>query len=220
MLSLLALSLGLSEEIAIPASAGRLAYRIDRTEVSIEAFESFENNGGYTNESLWSAAGKAWLSSNPGGAGRDLRRSDRPPNHPVVAVSYFEAEAYCRWRGGSLPTAQQWTQAICSDEAFPWGSDSNRPAAWYSGGKYGLVQSVNTQEANVEATALTGPYGVLHGAGNVWEWTQESLGLGGQWRILRGGSYANLPSYCQCNHKEPAQPEDQRLTVGFRCVYP
>ena len=103
MLSLLALSLGLSEEIAIPASAGRLAYRIDRTEVSIEAFESFENNGGYTNESLWSAAGKAWLASNPGGAGRELRRSDRPPNHPVVAVSYFEAEAYCRWRGGSLP---------------------------------------------------------------------------------------------------------------------
>ena len=220
MLSLLALSLGLSEEIAIPASAGLQAYRIDRTEVSIEAYESFENNGGYKNASLWSAEGKVWLSSNPSGAGRDLRRSNRPPNHPVVAVSYYEAEAYCRWRGGSLPTEQQWTQAICSEDAYPWGIDRNRPAAWYSGGKYGQVQSVNTQEANIEAPTLTGPYGVLHGAGNVWEWTQESRGPRSEWRILRGGSYANLPSYCQCNHKEPSQPAEQRLTAGFRCVYP
>ena len=69
MLVLLALSIGLSEEIAVPASAGLSAYRIDRTEVSIEEFESFENNGGYQNASLWSTAGLEWLKSTPNGAG-------------------------------------------------------------------------------------------------------------------------------------------------------
>ena len=52
MLALLALSLGLGEEIAIPATTGLKAYRIDRTEVSIESYESFENNGGYPREEL------------------------------------------------------------------------------------------------------------------------------------------------------------------------
>lgn len=220
MLALLALSLGLGEEIAIPATTGLKAYRIDRTEVSIEAYESFENNGGYQREELWSPEGLAWLATQPNGAGQDLRRSERPPTHPVVAVSFYEAEAYCRWRGGSLPSAEQWTQAICSEAAFPWGSDTQRPAAWYAGGKYGQVQGVNTQEAHIEAPSLTGPHGVLHGAGNVWEWTQEALGLRAEWRALRGGSYANLPSYSQCAHREPAQPQEQRLTAGFRCVYP
>ena len=220
MLLLLALSTGISEEIAIPASTELPAYRIDRSEVSIEAFESFENNGGYRNASLWSPEGQAWLRSNPNGAGALIRRSDRSPQHPVVAVSYYEAEAYCTWRGGSLPTAEQWTQAICSDKAYPWGSDTERPATWYSGGKYSKLQQVKTQEAHVEAPTLTGPFGVLHGAGNVWEWTQEFLSPKGPWRGLRGGSYANLPSYCQCDQVEPALPEEQRLTTGFRCVYP
>lgn len=220
MLLLLALSLGNSEEIAIPATAELPAYRIDRTEVSIEEFESFENNGGYRNASLWSPDGQQWLQSNPNGAGRAIRSSGRPASHPVVAVSYYEAEAYCSWRGGRLPTAEQWKTAICSSEPYPWGSDTSLQAVWYSGGKYGQIDQVKTEEADVEPPELTGPHGVLHGAGNVWEWTQEQLSPSGSWKALRGGSYANLPSYCQCDQTEPALPEEQRLTTGFRCIYP
>ena len=218
MLFILAVSIGIGEELSIPASTHLQAYRIDRTEVTIEDFETFENTGGYTRSSLWSAEGLKWLKDHPNGAGRTRRTSNRPPQHPIVAVSFFEAEAYCSWKGGSLPSNAEWTQAVCSEGRFPWGETMNVPAAWFTGGKYGLIEQVRTQQADVQSPEMDGPFGVVHGAGNVWEWTVDNPSKG-EWRTLRGGSYANLPSYCSCQHQEWARPEETRLTAGFRCVY-
>ncbi|MEC7948300.1 MAG: SUMF1/EgtB/PvdO family nonheme iron enzyme, partial [Myxococcota bacterium] len=167
---------------------------------------------------------------------RDVRSSARPDDHPVVAVSWFEADAYCRWAGGRLPTESEWERAACGGkpQRYPWGDDPDQPFRMNDIAKFGHLDSVRTAAAADQASALASPAGALHMAGNVWEWTSDwyhRTGTStdgvvdptgpetGTWRVLRGGSYMNLPSYCTCTHREPAEPERQALTTGFRCAW-
>jgi len=153
-----------------------------------------------------------------------------------VAISYYEAEAYCAYVGGRLPTEAEWERAACGgrDRRYPWGNDASAPAIWYDGGKFDNVIRVETAPVSEQAVALHSPDGLLHMAGNVWEWTRDAYHArdwGGSspsspistaqtpWRTLRGGSFMNLPSYSSCQHREPARPDRVAFTVGFRCVW-
>lgn len=211
------------------------AYRIDRTEVTVTAFEAFAAEG-YADPSLWSAAGQAWLTAHPKGAGATHRAAGRSGDHPVVAVTWYEAEAYCRWKGGALPTEAQWEHAACGQggQRYPWGDSIDVDAVWYQGGKTGHIQEVHTAAVDTQAEELRSPCGALHMIGNAWEWTADgyhrdinafaeggvAAGTTPTWRTVRGGSFMNLPSYATCTHREPAEPDRYTYTIGFRCVYP
>ncbi len=78
-------------------------YWIDKYEVTNNAFQAFVADGGYQNLDLWSAAGQAWLSQQfvsqlPQFCVGNL------PDGPVACVTWYEAEAYAKWRGGRVPT--------------------------------------------------------------------------------------------------------------------
>lgn len=211
------------------------AFRIDRTEVTIAAFERFVV-AAWSERGAWSEDGWAWATAHPGGAGMDARASGRPDDHPVVAVTWFEADAYCRWAGGRLPTEAQWERAACGggSQRYPWGDDPDQPFRTNDIAKFGHLDSVRTAAAADQDPALASPAGALHMAGNVWEWTADWYHRAGTaedgavdpagpdagtWRVLRGGSYMNLPSYCTCTHREPAEPARVALTTGFRCAW-
>lgn len=202
------------------------AFGIDRTEVSVAAFEAFAATA-WQKVALWSAEGWSWAQANPGGAGAAMRAAGRPGDHPVVAVTWFEAEAYCRAAGGGLPSESQWERAACGDggRRFPWGDDE-RDAAWYAEGKLGHLKGVATRAVDDQDPSLASPFGLVHAAGNVWEWTADgyrrdsAAPAEGSWKTMRGGSYGNLPSYCGCTHREPALPKRVSFSAGFRCAYP
>ncbi len=213
------------------------AFRIDRTEVSARQMQEFARRH-WADGRYWSAEGLAWA------AGQQLENrlnaylSGRPPEHPALAVSFYEAEAYCRSVGGSLPTEAQWERAACGpgENRFPWGQAEElipgQPAAnWYAGGKLGKVGKADTQPVD---GISQGPFGLAHVIGNVWEWTADvyqreawdntpatnpPAETDGFYRTLRGGSFMDLPSYCTCQHREPRDPRATLLTVGFRCAF-
>lgn len=223
------------EPDAPPRTVSLPAFHIDRHEVTVADFARFVSEGGYRDTRHWSTAGREWLASHPEGAGADARAAGRAGDHPVVAVTLFEAEAYCAWAGGRLPTEAEWERAACGTDGrrFPWGDSEEVAAAWYAGGKFGSLQRVATVPAHDQAAGLHSPTGTLHMAGNVWEWTADRYhardwgGTGTDaprstadtpWHVLRGGSFMNLPSYSTCRHREPARPDRTAFTVGFRCV--
>ena len=211
-------------------------FAIDLTEVSIQDFERFVKEGWYT-DSHWSPEGLAWRTQNPSGAGLTYRTADRSENHPVVAVTWYEADAFCRWNGGRLPTEAEWEYTACrgqQDGRFAWGDDEMVEAPWYSAGKYGHLQKVLTEVVDDAPEAQRTKDGLYHTTGNVWEWTADWYHAQyyaqnetdnpkgpdtGTWKTLRGGSFMNLPSYCTCTHREPARPTRVAFTTGFRCAY-
>ncbi len=180
------------------------AFAIDQREVRLDEFNRFASGGT--------------------GAGLD---------HPVVNVSWEDANAYCASRGGRLPTEEEWERACKSTTGGPyaWGEGTSAHAIWWEEeryGKYGLLPGITTLPSTDPSTWT--PEGVADLTGSVWEWTSSRyhrdsykdprLAEQSPWRVIRGGSFANLPSYATCSHREPARPDEPRLTLGFRCVYP
>ena len=93
------------------------AYYIGKYEVTRGEYREFMDAGGYTTQSYWSAAGWSWKGSRTQpdywSASQDWGTGTftQTDNHPVVGVCYYEAEAFCNWAGGHLPTEAQWERA-------------------------------------------------------------------------------------------------------------
>jgi len=131
---------------------------------------------------------------------------DGMADHPVTGVSWYEAAAYCRFRGKELPTAYHWYRAAGSIVEF-WESVSSA-----------IVHSSNfagRELASVGRFGSLGPHGTYDMAGNAreWLWTQGSLG-----RWVAGGAF-DEPRYLYLQPDE-APPTDRSPATGFRCVRP
>jgi ergothioneine biosynthesis protein EgtB len=119
------------------------AYAIDDQPVSWRRYLPFVEAGGYLDAQWWSGPGWQWLQAGQGAAvlagPRYLRQVSQgqgakvweqcrfghwqalDPDAPACHLSYFEAEAWCRWAGRQLPTEAQWEQAAMTYPDFHWG---------------------------------------------------------------------------------------------------
>ncbi|MBM3316422.1 MAG: SUMF1/EgtB/PvdO family nonheme iron enzyme [Candidatus Eisenbacteria bacterium] len=181
-------------------------FHIDIHEVSNARYAEFIAAGGYSTETWWHPVGWAWKVeqgvTQPEGWDSEARHGGGVPGHeafPVNGVSWWEADAYCRWAGRRLPTEVEWEKAAkggcethgdlggCDDAdtpTYPWGEGCGGQRANYylSGDPYernGWTTPTGYYDGSdrdgFQTIDSPGPYGLYDTSGNVREWCSTRL---------------------------------------------
>ncbi len=206
------------------------AFYIDRYEVSAKDYAAFLNQIGTS---------KGYYHDNKFGTleyNGTFRARPGLEDFPVNNVSWFGANAYCEWKKKRLPTEAEWEKAARGPNGriFPWGDQkpSHDQArffqTWTEEIKHRVMVPV-TRYGNG-----TSVYGVFNLAGNVKEWvddwydreyyseTEHQINprgpLGGEFKVLKGGSWRDLSSFLYSSFRNNNQPESRMDDYGFRCA--
>ena len=190
-------------------------YLADGKELPEEQLQSLEK---LAPEKRLAAIQKSGLKGGePGGKSHDNGAAGQA-NHPVVNVDWHDAWAYCRWRGGRLPTEQEWEKAASWDpklrrkRVYPWGDEFVAKFCNSSAPEDGFAGTCPVDEFPKGVSA----YGCSNMAGNVWEWCNSWQGAAGSARVPRGGSWSNGAGYFRCASRFAHAPGRRSVDFGFR----
>jgi formylglycine-generating enzyme required for sulfatase activity len=206
------------------------AFAIDKHEVTNAQFRAFVDGRGYERQELWSAEGWAWRTrqgTTEPAFWRDAKWND--PRQPVVGVSWYEAEAFCRFAGKRLPTEAEWEKAARGTDGrrYPWGDAWDASRANSAESQVGRAVAVGSYPTGAS------PYGAQDMAGNAWEWVADWYDKdyygrspernprgpdSGQSRVLRGGAWSYFPVLLRAAFRNGHTPVNRYDLVGFRCA--
>ncbi len=169
---------------------------------------------------------------------------DERMNHPVVHVSWNDAQAYCQWSGKRLPTEAEWEYSARGglvQKKFPWGDELTPDDEHYCNIWQGQFPDFNSMDDGYLGTAPAksfkpNDYGLYNMAGNIWEWCNDWFSkdfhktgtrnnpcgpLNGESKVMRGGSF--LCHYSYCNRYRVAARSSNTIdsstsNMGFRCA--
>lgn len=205
-------------------------YWIDQYEVTNAAFQAFIDAGGYKTPEYWSEEGWQWLSTHKTRSGCSFQKSQERADQPCVGVTWYEAEAYGKWRGGRLPTEAEWEYAARGPGSliYPWDNTFDNDKA----------NVVGSQELTAVGSYPAGKSWVnaFDMAGNAMEWVQDWLNTSyytqgiqtdppgpdsGTIKIEKGGWWGSNPYVARSAYRHFEDPPDYAdRHIGFRIVTP
>jgi formylglycine-generating enzyme required for sulfatase activity len=203
------------------------AFAIAKYPITNAQFAKFMEADGYNQQKWWHEAGwqvkveKNWTEPRFWKVGQWNQ-----PDYPIVAISWFEAMAFCRWlseatgQSVTLPTEQQWQRAAQGDTnfAYPWGAQFDK---WLCNFDTKGTTPVQKYEGKGDS-----PFKVTDMSGNVWEWcitdfkrsTHQISTISDQ-VVLRGGSWnVFIESLLRVNRRFLDVPISRNTDLGFRIV--
>ena len=214
---------------------------VARTETTVAQFRRYaqasgfvsqaeRRGGGQVYENGWvQKAGWTWHSPFGAAAGDD---------EPAVHLTHAEAQDFCRWAGGRLPSDAEWVRAAYTEQRrappapfsrgnvypYPTGSSPQgaiclqdcgaQPAQRAASRRAVLMKGDGHAEAGRSAAGVNGLFDM---GGNVWEWVDSARGSE---NITRGGSWWYGAEAMRAEHVQSKPPETAVVYIGFRCVRP
>jgi formylglycine-generating enzyme required for sulfatase activity len=208
------------------------AFWIDQTEVTNAMFATFLNVTG-----IQKREEKNWLNLNVtdpkiGQEGEQWVPKAGYENHPVVNVTWYGAEAYCKWAGRRLPTEAEWEKAArgTDGQLYPWGNDD--PTCDLTNyDNWCWVRHTTPVGSYPEGQS---PYGALDMSGNVWELVADFYAadyyanspernptgpVTGEAHVVRGGSFIMHEINVRAARRADYLPNSSSSNVGFRCAF-
>ncbi len=157
-------------------------------------------------------------------------------HHPVVYVNWEDANAYCSWIGGRLPTEAEWEKAArggLEDQKYSWGD--SEPTCEIQANNGANYKGSGCQEDTIPVGSFApNGYGLYDMAGNVWEWVSDWYDENyykdstnknpkgpeiGDGHSVRGGSWLSDFKYLLIANRELVSPLGKVVyIVGFRCA--
>lgn len=204
------------------------SYSIDQFEVTISLYAKFLSGGKHGPPPTW-----------------DEESVSSAGNRPAVGLSWSDGDVYCKWAGKRLPTEAEWEKAARGTDGrrYPWGhmqpfvdiANYNR-GTWVS-----EAITLTAVDSGIEGMSVRhgtkqggrSPYGVYNMAGNAAEWVADWYDreyyakspernpkgpASGEKRVIRGGSWADLPTGIRVTARVAAEPDFQDRTIGVRCA--
>jgi len=223
------------------------AFEIDVYKVTNDQYLEFVRVGGYEERSFWTASSWDWITASgirhpkfwkPVDGGWQCRTMFGDvafqPSWPVY-VSHAEAEAYCRWKGRSLPTEAQYHRAAFgtpggSERPYPWGHTPPQDAHGNFNFQRWDPSPVNAHPHGDSA------FGVSDLIGNGWEWTSTVFApfagfepfpfypgysadfFDGNHFVMKGGSPRTAARLLRRSFRNWFQPRYPHIYASFRCV--
>jgi formylglycine-generating enzyme required for sulfatase activity len=197
------------------------AFVLDRYEVTNARYQACVRAEACTSPSLQSSNARTHYFDDPAFA-----------DYPVIFVAWKQAQAFCAFAGGRLPTEAEWERAAAGSESprtYPWGESPPDCSKANFAGCVGDTDRVGRRPAGQS------PYGAFDMAGNVWEWTadwydatyyhqspgQDPTGPAqGTLKVMRGGCWVSGVSTLRTTCRKASLPDAWAPNVGFRCAYP
>jgi len=209
-------------------------FEIAHAPVTVNQYGVFLDSGAPNEVRWWSKDGWSWLQGESGGWGRENRMLPdrwglqyRRPHHPIVGITWYEAEAYCAWVSYQrklkvrLPAEEEWERAARGDDRrpFPWGEEFN--PEWTNTLESGFEDTVPAASEEGDIS----PLGVLGLCGNVQEWTSSEYNPipgencpQGTLRVARGGSFNDTAFGARTSYRR-GYPQGYFFDfLGFRVV--
>lgn len=223
-------------------------FKIDRLLTTNADYASFIAEGGYSWREWWSDEGWEWRERENWQAplywqrgGEDWRAQTMfeegllEPQHPVTGISWYEAEAYARFRGKRLPTEAEWEKAASWDSArgrknrFSWGDQEPTPVLCNFNQHYWGTTPVGSFADGASTE------GCQDMTGNVWEWTSDAfmgypgytvfpypeyseVWFDGDHRVLKGGSWATRAPLLRTSFRNFFRRHFRIAFAGLRCA--
>ncbi len=187
----------------IPAHGSQASFSMDKTEVTVTAYDACVSAGGCTKANMGDDC-------NEGVSGRG--------NHPINCVDWDQATKYCASVGKRLPTEEEWQYAAQGDDGreYPWGNAApSNQLCW--DGEGSTLGKGNRQSTCAVGSFPSGnsPFGLSDMSGNVWEWTSSKEKDA---RVRRGGSWdVGSPSDVRAASRIRGAPSNRYGRLGFRC---
>jgi len=207
-------------------------YWLARYPVTNSQYGEFLKDGGYSNKVWWSVEGWKGVKESKYEKPRFWNDSKwNNPSQPVVGVSWYEAEAFCRWlteqiKARPLREGESALQVDLPSEVeweFAARGKNGRPYPWEE--NVGVNFSLANYHNKIGRTTPVGTYpkgrtqdGLYDMAGNIWEWSSEKFGDDSAERVLRGGSWYRGPVFLRASCRDWNHVWDRNGSIGFRCV--